>query len=367
MIGLYIHIPFCDKKCPYCDFYSLGGSSNLFDDYAQALLRAVEKAPASRVDTVYFGGGTPSIWGTERLCAVLDAVSKRFDVLEHAEITLEGNPGSLNEPMLQRLREKGFNRISIGIQSTFDDTLRVLGRRHSAKEAIESVHNAHRAGFRHISADLMLAVPGQTIEQAKADIDRLASLPVDHLSVYLLKHEQGTDFFAQKPASDDLTADIYLAAVERCEKHGLQQYEISNFALSPAAQSRHNKKYWLCQPTLGIGPSAHSFVDGSRFYFPRDLSGFICASNPWSMVVSDGMGGDDEERIMLGLRLKEGIAPNDYPAYSNHITGRAAILEKNGLVKTGGGRIWLTSRGYLLSNSVIADLLDVKPERTAER
>ena len=134
MIGLYIHIPFCDKKCPYCDFYSLGGSSGLFDDYAQALLRAVQKAPANRVDTVYFGGGTPSVWGTERLCAVLDAVSKRFDVLEDAEITLEGNPGSLDEPMLQRLRKKGFNRISIGVQSTFDDTLRLLGRRHFAKE-----------------------------------------------------------------------------------------------------------------------------------------------------------------------------------------------------------------------------------------
>ncbi len=357
MIGLYAHIPFCDKKCPYCDFYSLPGQPLLFDDYEKAVARALISAPKDTADTVYFGGGTPSFWGASRLCATLGTIKECFDVTLDAEISLEVNPGSIDEAALRTLRQAGFNRVSVGVQSTFDDTLHRLGRRHSAKEALDAVEASFRAGFHHISADLMLAVPGQSIACAVEDIDRLAYLPIDHLSVYLLKNEPGTAFADCAPEPDDKAAELYLACVDRCEAHGLHQYEISNFATCPAAQSKHNMKYWHCDPTLGIGPSAHSFYEGRRFYFPRDLKAFVAAENPWDTVVPDGFGGDDAECIMLGLRLRKGILTDDYPAYAQRLAHRIPMLKKNGLVETGHGRLWLTPRGFLVSNTIITHLL----------
>lgn len=357
--GVYLHVPFCAAKCPYCDFYSQRGDDADYDRYLVAMYRAIDAFSSELdADTVYFGGGTPVLLGADRLIALLDAVRRRFGGRQ-TEVTIEANPCAVNEPLLCQLAEGGFNRISFGVQSMNNDTLRVLGRRHSAEHAAQMIGAASRAGFKHISADLMLAVPGQCIEEISASIKALAVLPIDHLSAYLLKIEPGT-FFAKRYSEpdEDFAADCYLEMVKSCAQQGFQQYEISNFARNESAQSQHNLKYWRCQPYLGIGPAAHSFYDGRRFYFPRNLDVFAAAQNPWETILDDGPGGSEDERLMLGLRLGEGVG---FDAFSDDFISRikkkAPVLRNAGLLVLSDAGIALTTQGFLLSNAVIAALL----------
>lgn len=357
--GVYLHVPFCAAKCPYCDFYSQPGTDADYDRYLAAMLRTIDRFDgALDADTLYFGGGTPVLLGAERLLTLLNAARRRLCRDGQTEITLEANPCAVDAPMLGQLAEGGFNRISFGVQSMNDQTLRILGRRHTANRAAEMIEAAHRAGFAHISADLMLAVPGQSLEEIGASIEALAALPADHLSAYLLKLEPGTRFAAQYDEPDeDFAADCYLTMAKRCARHGFSQYEISNFAKTEAAQSRHNLKYWRCAPYLGIGPAAHSFYNGRRFYFPRNLEGFVMA-NPWDGVIDDGAGGGEDERLMLGLRLAEGVrfdALSD--ALARQIRKKAPPLEAADLLTVTQDGIRLTTKGFLLSNAVIAALL----------
>lgn len=358
--GIYIHIPFCEQKCPYCDFYSVRGERSDFDRYTDALLRAIETAPfALSADSLYFGGGTPPLLGAKRLLAVREAAAKKFGLKEDAEITVEANPCTVDTALLCALVRGGFNRISFGVQSADDRTLLALGRRHTAAQATDAVLMAKEAGFAHVSADLMLAVPGQTTREIAASVETLAALGVDHLSAYLLKIEPETPFAARVSEPDeDFAADCYLAAAKACDAAGFFQYEISNFSKNEAAQSRHNLKYWRCAPYLGIGSAAHSFAGGRRFYFPRNLGLFCGSGNPWDLAVDDGAGGGEEERIMLGLRLAEGIAPKDYSdGRWRTLLERAGVLEQAGLAVCRENRIALTRRGFLVSNAVIASLL----------
>ncbi len=361
-IGVYLHVPFCDGKCPYCDFYSRRGSGEAYDRFLAAMRRAIFSAPVPEdtvADTIYVGGGTPVLLGAERLLSLLAAVRERFGG-EQREITLEANPCAVDAAMLTALRQGGFTRISFGVQSLCDATLKTLGRRHSAKRALEAIEEAARAGFSHISADLMLAVPGQQVAEIEEAIDRLCETPIDHLSAYLLKLEPGTAFASRYPEPDeDFFADCYLAMVRRSEAHGFAQYEISNFAKSPAAQSLHNLRYWRCEEYLGIGPAAHSFVDGKRFFFPRDLDAFLDAPDCWSLVSEDGTGGDEEECLLLGLRLAEGIALASLgEPRRERILSAVPRLRAAGLLTAENGRISLTPQGFLVSNAVIAALLD---------
>lgn len=297
-VGIYLHVPFCGGKCPYCDFYSRRGSGEDYDRFLAAAVRAIEAAPVSgevSADTVYFGGGTPVLLGARRLNRLLSAVQKRFGAAQR-EITVEANPCAVGPEMLEELRAGGFTRISFGVQSLFEPTLQTLGRKHDAARAIEALREAARAGFAHISADLMLAVPGQTAEEIERSVDLLAAEPIDHLSAYLLKLEPGTAFAGRFDEPDeDFAAACYLAMARRSESHGFSQYEISNFARNSAAQSLHNLRYWRCGEYLGIGPAAHSFWNGRRFYFPRDLRSFLDAPDVWRLTVGDGPGGDEEE------------------------------------------------------------------------
>ncbi len=357
--GVYLHVPFCAAKCPYCDFYSQRGQEADYDRYLAAMLRAIACFDGRlEADTLYFGGGTPVLLGAERLITLLNAARDRFGSGQ-TEITLEANPCAVDEPMLRRLAEGGFNRISFGVQSMNDSTLRVLGRRHTAERASEMLWAAHRAGFAHISADLMLAVPEQCIEEIEASIKALAALPVDHLSAYLLKLEPGTAFANRYAEPDeDFAADCYLKMVESCVQQGFLQYEISNFAKNKSAQSRHNLKYWRCRPYLGIGPAAHSFYNGRRFYFPRNFAAFTAAANPWAVTVDDGPGGDEAERLMLGLRLSGGVRFDDFPdAFTIRMKKKAPSLAAAGLLIAADNGIRLTTKGFLLSNAVIAALL----------
>jgi len=372
-IGLYIHVPFCLSKCPYCDFYSLplAGDDGLLDRYTASVEQALDRwadrlrTPA---DTLYFGGGTPSLLGGKRLVRLIGRAERCFS-LDDAEITLEANPadadgeGGLSET-LKAFADAGGTRLSLGMQSASEAELHRLGRRHGPAAVWRAVETARRAGIADISLDLMLAVEGQDETSVRRSASLCGELGAGHVSAYLLKIEDNTPFGRNRHAlalpGEDEAASLYLAACETLEEHGFHQYEISNFAL-PGRESRHNLKYWRCQEYLGVGPAAHSFLGGRRFYFPRDLAGFVNASDSWEQVVQDGSGGDAQEQLMMRLRLREGIDlgwfARSFSLELEPMYKRAQFLQKHGLLELQKGRLFLTPQGFLLSNSVISDLL----------
>lgn len=367
MIGVYVHVPFCIRKCPYCDFYSLPFEDELADVYTEAVIRAMRTHPYGRIqaDTLYFGGGTPVLLGHARLGKILSAARDVFGIDETCEITLEANPTASMRDDLVRLRGLGFNRVSIGVQSLIDDELLALGRLHDAKTARRAVLDAAQAGFENISADLMLAVPGQTEDTLARSIDALAALPVNHISAYLLKIEEDTPFFAQKEAlalpDEEAAAELYFDCLYFLGTQGFLQYEISNFARDGLV-SRHNLKYWRCEEYLGFGPGAHSFLAGKRFYFPRELDRFVRSALPFELAVADGAGGSFEELAMLRLRLTEGLTLGGTSLGKQDVgamLSKAREYERHGLVRVLGDNISLTPEGFLLSNSVITGLLAV--------
>lgn len=365
--ALYLHIPFCIRKCPYCDFYSLPATEDAMDAYTGALCRAIKQTPfaLAPLDTIYIGGGTPSALGGVRLARILECACGRFGLRTNAEITVECNPCSATPDTLTTLRAAGVNRISMGMQSGSDRLLRRLGRSHDRAGLERAVDHAVKAGLPHFSLDLMLATPGQTQADLTEDIALCARLGAAHVSAYLLKIEPGTPFALDDTASacpdEDTQADLYLSAVAELAKHGYQQYEISNFCKDRLI-SRHNYKYWDCAPYLGLGPSAHSFVDGKRFYFPRDLARFLQADDCFSLLEQDGAGGGLEEYLMLRLRLREGIVWERLSA--RFPQSDAAFLHKNARPLVQGGLavldqtgLRLTPEGMLVSNAAIAALL----------
>lgn len=363
-IGLYIHVPFCDGKCPYCDFYSLAADSAQMDAYTARvcgeLARWGGRGRTLAIDTLYFGGGTPSLLGERRLSTVIEAAGRYF-TFSSAEITVEINPTRGKGLDIYQLRRCGVNRLSIGLQSSDPKELRLLGRRHTALDAAKVVEKARQAGFDNLSLDLMLAVPGQTAQSLEQSIRFCAGQGVEHISAYLLKVEPGTPFADHRDTlslmDEDQEADQYLLACSLLEQEGYRQYEISNFS-RPGRESRHNLKYWNGQEYLGIGPSAHSFFGGKRFYCPRDLPGFL--SGP--RYLSDGEGGGEEEYAMLRLRLTGGLREDLYqrrygrPIPAQYRT-RAARYQSAGLTQCDEQGIRLTRDGFLLSNTLIGEIL----------
>ena len=350
MLGLYIHVPFCDGKCPYCDFYSSRGSEAQMDAYVEGMKRAVSRwgvrLSAPEVDTVYFGGGTPSLLGATRLSTLLAAVKSSFPVEENAEITVECNPRSSSGELFTRLRQNGFNRLSVGVQSFCEEELIVLGRRHSSADGQSTLLAAREAGFDNLSLDLMINLPGQTTDSLSRSLETALSLSPQHLSVYMLKNEPGTAFANLPPMEEEQAAGQYLLVCDRLTKAGLCQYEISNFA-RPGFESRHNLKYWQGEDYLGLGPAAHSFLHGRRFYYPRDTAAFLRGDDP----VDDGPGGGEQERLMLGLRLTKGVEATP------HLLERSRPFVKGGLMQVEKGRLSFTREGFLVSNAVLCELL----------
>ncbi len=362
-IGLYLHIPFCDGKCAYCDFFSKCGSQNDFDTYTENLCNAIEnysKTYNRKVDTIYFGGGTPSLLGSDRLCSILQTTTNFFDVDKNAEITLECNPTSRGQLDFAKLKEAGFNRLSIGLQSANDDELIVLSRKHTAKQAKYTVDMARKGGFANISLDLMLCIPKQTKESLQRTIDFCRECDVEHISAYILKIEENTPFYKLKDSLplffDDEQADIYEFAVNQLSTCGYRQYEISNFA-KKGFESRHNLKYWHDEEYIGLGPSAHSFIDGKRFYFKKNIESFYNNETDF-----ESSGGYEDEYIMLALRLAEGLIFKKFEDKFGHkvpniIISRANILQDAGLVTINEKSLSLTVKGFLVSNSIISHLL----------
>ena len=363
-LGLYLHIPFCIKKCNYCDFYSSFVTDELLDRYTDGLIGLIKQWGGSLnrpIDTIYLGGGTPSLL-SHRIKPVLDAVNKAFTVLPNAEITLELNPTGDVTHILEYAKNAGVNRLSIGAQSGNDNELKVLGRTHSAVDTVNTVTTARKLGFNNISLDIMLGLPHSNADTLKHNLNFIADLNPEHISAYLLKIEERTVFYKKANElslpDDDAQAEQYLAMCDFFEKKGYNHYEISNFCKGDKV-SRHNIKYWLGDDYLGLGPSAHSFIDKKRFYYPRNMSKFLDGTPP----MADGEGGSKDEYIMLHLRLKEGINIKEYTEkYGKELPKEFLELcksfEKAEFLKFQENRISLTNKGMLLSNSIIAELLE---------
>ena len=374
-LGIYVHIPFCRSKCAYCDFYSMAGRENRMDDYQKALLAHLkETAPLAasyRVDTIYFGGGTPSYYGEKRLRELLSCIKKHYNVDPDAEITMEANPDSISFLPALKLRRAGFNRISLGMQSACPGELASINRVHSAKQTDEAVAACKKAGFKNLSLDLIYGLPGQTEESWKQSVEHALSLIPQHLSCYGLKVEEGTPLAKRVEEGevlpdDDMQADLYLWTVGRLARAGYPQYEISNFA-KPGCESRHNLRYWLTKPYIGFGPGAHSDFGGRRYSFLRDLDGYIDG------VLGGGAIIDSEELIprkerggeylMLRLRTVRGVEEWEYRReFLLDFTPIEARLEefsaRGWATKTPEGRWRFTPEGFLLSNVLIGDLLE---------
>lgn len=314
-LGLYIHIPFCKAKCAYCDFYSLAHSEEKMDAYMAALLRHLEevapRAAGMQVDTVYFGGGTPSYLGAARLCRILQTVLRRYGVARDAEITLEANPDSAGDwKELRKLRRAGFNRLSLGVQSTDDALLRRIGRVHTYEQVQQAVMAARKAKFTNLSLDLIYGLPGQTMEDWQRTLADAVALGPEHLSCYGLKLEEGTPLWQQRQTltlpDDDAQADMYLYTVAALGEMGYEQYEISNFAKS-GKESRHNLKYWRMEEYAGFGPGAHSDFGGVRYGYVRDIDSYIAGRLVLSESETDSTLARDYEYVMLSLRTAAGI------------------------------------------------------------
>ena len=376
-LGIYVHVPFCRSKCQYCDFYSLTEKDDkLMDAYLNAMLAHIREtgalAPAYKVDTIYFGGGTPSFFGAEGLATILSAIRRNFDVDYNAEITLEANPDSISDSFLKRMKAEGFNRISLGVQCADDEILKKIGRPHNYEQAVTAVQRIRTAGFKNISVDLMYGLPGQTLVGWRNTLESILNLNPEHISCYGLKVEEGTPLYEYKDycnlPTDDDQADMYLAACELLRSYGFRQYEISNFARK-GLYSRHNMKYWTGGEYLGFGPNASSDFAGKRFTIIRDLQGYISGIKNGGEVLQE----IDEiplreragEYLMLRLRTISGINRAEYEkAFLLPFDPIEEALEKSRsfghAVKTEEGRWHLTPKGFLISNSIISDLLMIQ-------
>ena len=363
--GIYLHVPFCAAKCAYCDFYSLAGKPELWDAYVTRMITELQQqAPECRdwtVDTIYFGGGTPSLLGGERIAGMLHTIRDCYAVQPDAEITVEANPDSMTDAFLSQTRAAGVNRLSMGIQSAQDDALQALGRIHTFRQAQDAFFRARQAGFDNLSVDLMYALPGQTLPQLEQSIDALLALQPEHLSCYGLTLELHTPLGRKNPVlpDEDTQADMYLLLCRKMAEAGFEHYEISNFA-RPGYHSRHNSRYWKQSPYLGFGPGAHGDWQNMRYEIPRDLPAWLAGQ--LKPVPEDTEAIDRAaEYVMLSLRTAEGF---DSEWYQNTFLRSAAPIERvlSGLpqqyIQHTGSRWYLTDTGFLISNAILVAVLD---------
>lgn len=347
MLGLYIHIPFCASKCDYCDFYSINYKSNIVEKYVEEVCRRLKNIN-NVFDTVYFGGGTPSLIGADNLIKIL----KQINYKQGAEITIEVNPKSYKIDFFDKIYKSGFNRVSIGMQSGIDSELRFLTRRHSFDDVKSTVELARKVGFNNISLDLMFGLQNQTLESFDSSIDKCVSLNPEHISCYMLKVEENTPFYKLNLhlPDEDTVSDMYLHLCDKLEINGYHHYEISNFA-KENKQSKHNLIYWKCENYLGIGPGAHSFINNKRYYFPNDIEYFL---NKNEMIYSED-GGNNLEKVMLGLRLSEGI---NITSFDNSFVKKCEKYSEFGYAKLENNQFILNKKGFLIQNTILTDLLE---------
>jgi oxygen-independent coproporphyrinogen-3 oxidase len=370
-LGIYIHIPFCVKKCGYCDFYSVKWDEESENKYIHSAINEIksynELSSKYVVDSIYIGGGTPSIINPKNLEKIISTIRCLFTVEENSEISMEANPNSLWEN-IKTYGEIGINRLSIGIQSLNDNILKRIGRIHNSKEALQAIDRAISFGFENINADVMFNIPGQTVDDINDTISKLVTKQIRHISFYSQKLEEGTPMYLLKKnkkivmPEEDLEREMYYAGRNIMEKHGLMQYEISNFSVK-GYECRHNLKYWKQEEYIGIGPSAHSFLGNVRFSNPSDLTEYITSgeNGVFERNTLEEMDENDIkfEYIMLRLRLTEGLKFADFKnkfsidfkeAYKEQIKH----LTENNLIESDDDAIRLTKRGMDLSNYVFS-------------
>lgn len=369
MAGIYVHIPFCKSRCIYCGFFSttsLHQRHVYVDAVVEELRQRQDFLAGEPIDTLYFGGGTPSQLPPEELERILDAIHYIYNVREDAEVTLEGNPDDMTPALLQRLRQMGINRLSMGVQ-TFDDArLHFLHRRHTAAQAIQAVRDAQEAGFSNISIDLMFGFPNQTLEAWKQDVQEALSLQVQHLSAYSLMYEEGTmleRMLAEGKVAEvdeDVSLQMYEYLMDALKAAGYEHYELSNFAL-PDRQSRHNSSYWHGIPYLGVGAGAHSYDGSNRFYHPDSLGQYM--TDPCALVTEQLTEHERyDEYVFTSLRTSEGLRLSDLErrfgaSLKEYCLQNAQRHLKAGLLSLAGDTLCLTRRGLFISNEVMSDLM----------
>ena len=380
-VGVYVHIPFCESKCAYCNFYSLAGADRLIPVFHSAIMRHIKEYSPQLdgylIDTVYFGGGTPSHYGASRLISIFNTLKRHGHVLLDAEVTAEINPGSITKEELLRLKRAGFNRLSIGVQCADDKTLKSLGRQHSFSDAEETVRDARAAGFDNISVDIIYGLPSQDRDSWAETVAKASALKAEHISCYGLKIEEGTQLFLFKDSpflpDDDVQADMYLYMVEMLARFGYKQYEISNFARR-GYESKHNVKYWMGDDYIGFGPGAHSYIDRCRYSFIEDIEKYIERVNLGQVVVeySEEMSDFENagEYLMLRLRTVFGISEeeyyNIYRLKMDYIIELLKHYESNGWAIEKNGRWRFTPKGFMLSNTLIGELLDAQTKQRTQ-
>ena len=358
-LSLYFHFPFCVRKCSYCAFYSVPWASEAQKDAYLAALKtqSLSFGETRPVPSVYFGGGTPTNFGVSRLVDLLSFVWEHFSLTPDCEITLEANPADVTPADLKALREAGFNRLSIGMQSSDDALLRFLGRRHTFADTCETVASARDAGFANLSLDLLFALPGQTLDGFTQSVRDAISLSPEHISAYSLQLEDGTAFYRKRdtlvfPTEDEEEAQ-YDALCSLLAGAGFRHYEISSFA-KENFRSRHNLRYWARGDYLGIGAAAHSFWNGKRFSNSPDLLAYLASpltANDYKKAERIDETEAWEETVMLGLRTDEGIPESLVsPERVSRLVSLGLLIRKN-------ANIVLTERGWRVSNAVIGQLL----------
>ena len=379
-LGLYVHFPFCKNKCAYCDFYSVVGHNNI-DKYIDALMLQCEDYSAScepyAVDTVFLGGGTPTIVPEKDMLQLIDCIYEHFHVTVDAEVTMEANPATVNLSQLKKYHKAGINRLSIGVQSACDAELKALSRIHTYGEFEKTYKQARKAGFDNINLDLMYGIPEQTLDSFKDTLEKIVALDPEHISLYNLKIEDSTPFGAIRDSlplpDEDVEFEMYEYAIDYLTRHGYIQYEISNFA-KPGYECKHNMKYWTCQEYLGLGTAAHSYFRNTRFSFIKDIDSFVSAiedpdnsdvitDENYSISPAERVG----EYIMLSLRLKSGINTAEF----NRLFGMdfdamyedllPAYVENGFMDKTAAGYAF-TPKGMYVSNYILSSMLEFSSE-----
>ncbi|MDO4744117.1 MAG: radical SAM family heme chaperone HemW [Clostridia bacterium] len=369
--GLYIHIPFCKSKCRYCDFNSYANREECIAPYFSALNSEIQawakKEKDRHFDTVYFGGGTPSYIETKTLCKAIDEICSKFNVEDNAEITVECNPGTISFDGFKELKSAGVNRLSIGLQSTDDRALQLLGRIHTFSDFERCFSDARRAGFDNISLDLMYGLPDMTMTDWEKTLGKTIALETEHISAYALKIEEGTAFSKMKLAlpNEDLSADMYELAVTNLRNAGYTRYEVSNFAKSDR-EARHNQKYWECTDFLGLGAGAYSCVNGERFSNVCGIEEYMCLAQESGFAVAERAPVSFEEQmsefVFLGLRCEKGISLSEFedrfkkPLMS--VFGEAVKKHKNmGFLVIEGDRLRFADKAFFVSNAILADFV----------
>ena len=368
-IGLYVHIPFCVRKCNYCDFCSFPmGESRFKSDYVNALCREIEgyRGKGITLDSIFFGGGTPSLLDEDEAYAIIDKIKQSFTVMEDVEFTVEANPGTVDEAKLKALVDMGVNRISFGLQSIHEHELKILGRIHNFDDFAEAYEMARRCGIKNINVDLMYGIPEQTADSFASTLDRIVALSPEHISLYGLILEEGTPLYRMQDSldlpSEDEECDMYYYAADLLRRSGYRHYEISNYALN-GKECRHNLKYWRCEEYIGVGLSAYSYFDGARFGNTSIPSEYLSGEYT-EYTLREDIDKDSRayETVMLGLRTADGISLSRYERSFGHsfFLGREekiASLISQGYVKVEDDRFYLTEKGFYVSNSILTELI----------